>query len=163
MGSTDVGFRRSDNKIVQGGLTFFEDLLVDAGETVEPGTVVVRSTDDQHVAEAGATATDALGVAALIMSERTSQTSREGQNVGSDLTEDDPVRVAYGVYLFRGYLAAGENVTKGQHFTTAAGGELQAATTGDPVYGSFGESIDNSGASSRTPILAVWNKGEVNL
>lgn len=124
--AVSVGHQRSDTKVIQGGLVWYEQLL--AGGAVTPGALVKRGADDDHVVEAGDGANDVLGVADYIAHERVTGT-RGGQVIGTDIAADQPLRVAKGNFLWRGTLKSGENVVKGDRLVCAANGEVKKAAT----------------------------------
>ena len=151
-----LGHQRSDTKVVQGGLVFYETVL--AGGSILPGSLVIRGADDDHVVVAGANSAAVLGVADLVPTERVSGT-RGGQTVGTAIAVNQPCRVAKGIFLFRALLASGQNVTKGARAAAAASGEVKAAAATNPIVGIFEESVDASGGA--LPCLTRFAPGGV--
>lgn len=130
----DIGMTRNDKKVIQryGHLAGITHLKVETATNVKPGRFVKKDTTDAQVEVCGAGG-NPLGIAGF----EETPARYQPLTIDTAYSANDEIAVHFGSgFLFRGYLASGENVAAGAFLCIGANGELVAATAAAPPSGS---------------------------
>ena len=149
-----TGHVKPVNKIIAAGKPLVQELEVEVATTMYPGRLVKRGTGDHDIVVSDST--DGGDIVGWLGYEQTAPVFRPSTPDTIYVVEDKAAVLNGGGFIIVASLASGQNVTKDDELTSAADGELVAATIGtNKVIAYAEESVDASAAAADIMVRSV--------